>query len=140
MPKISYAAQIERKLGELGKNGTKNPDEKHNTGRILGEIFMWERVRKHAEGMVKEKWEELTKEGHLEGLEQLDPGQYDMTSSPSFTCTALISQPVNRFSANVLAAAMKKRFRVPEHVTLEMVEDAKVPTKSTVTKRVIEKN
>ena len=44
---MSYETDIIKALAKMGKtNGTTNPDSKHNTGALLGEAFMWGRMRR----------------------------------------------------------------------------------------------
>jgi hypothetical protein len=135
---ISYAAKIVKALGKLGVNGTENPDAKHNTGRALGEIFMWNTVKKYVEGKLDNAWERAQKEGVID-LNNLAIGEYELASSPTFLATVKVSQPVRRFSPEALATELNKKYKVPLPIAKEMIEAAKVPTKSTVTKSIIEK-
>lgn len=135
---ISFEAQIVKALGKLGSNGTTNPDAKHNVGSYLGQLFMWNTVRKAAEGQVKNLWDTLEARGIID-IDDLDPGDHELARSPHFVTTAKVSQPVKRFDAQKLANALNKKYKVPVPIALEMIEAAKSPTKSTVTKAIIEK-
>jgi hypothetical protein len=135
----SYQAQIIKALGKIGvSNGTVNPDAKHNMGNLLGEAFLWDTVKKYAEGRSKIAWDGMAAAGLVDKT-KLEPGDHTIAESPGFKATAKVSEKVKRFSAQALAEAMNKRFKVAVPSALQMIEQAKVPTTSTVTLRVVEK-
>lgn len=133
---MSYQSKIMSVLGRLGSNGTASPDTS-NTGAYLADAYLWDTVEAYAKGKSKEAWERLEKELDIKAPEVA--GAYVLATSPSFTVTAKVTQPVKRFNVDELAKALKKRYRVPEPTTKEMVEHAKVPTKSVCTLAVIER-
>lgn len=137
---MSYTTEIRKALGKLGKNGTENPDAKHNVGRMLGEVFLWDQVAKFAEGKAEDAWADLTKEGLIPNKKELEPGDHELAYSPSFVVVARVTQPVKQFSRDELAKLMREsKWKVPESATMEMIEQAKVPTTSRASLKVIER-
>jgi len=135
---MSYQVKIISALNRLGLNGTANPDGTHNSGRLLGEAFLWDEVVRYAEARSKKAWQALETEGHITRPDE--PGEYSLVVSPSFAVTAKVSNPVRRFNVNALAKVLKQKYKVPEPVTVELCEQAKVPTKSSVTYTVAERS
>lgn len=138
---MSYETDIIRQLAKLGKsNGTANPDAKHNTGSLLGEAFMWDHVRRYAENRCDAAWKAMEKEGLIPDKTTLDPGDHQITESPSFAIFARVTQPVKRFSGEELAILLaKSKYKVPVSTTKELIDQAKVPSKSIVTMKVVER-
>ena len=99
---------------------------------------MWDEVTRFAKARSDAAWKKLEAEGLIE--EPTTQGDHALCVSSNFVVTALVSKPVRRFSADALAAALKARYKVPEPVTKTLVEEAKVPTKPSITYAVIEKS
>lgn len=137
---MSYESNIVRALSRLGRNGTENPDASHNTGKLLGEAFMWEKVAKFAESKAKAAWGAMEKEGIVPNKATLDPGDHELAYSPSFTVIAKVTQPVRRFDADEMAMLLaKSKYKVPVSTTKEYLEQAKVPTKPVASLKVMER-
>lgn len=138
---MSYETDIIKTLTRLGKgNGTANPDAKHNTGSLLGEAFLWDHVRRYAENRCDAAWKAMNKEGLIPDKKTLDPGDHQLTQSPSFAVFARVTQPVKRFSGDELAELLaKSKYKVPVSTTKELIDQAKVPTNSVVTMKVVER-
>lgn len=115
-----------------------NPDAKHNTGRFIGEAYLWDEISKYAEARSKALWEQLETDGVIKS-EKLDPGGHALTESPRFIVSAEVTVPVRRFDPNVFANWLEKYKKVPVIVTKEQLELAKVPTKSQVKMKIIER-
>jgi len=138
---MSYETDIVKFLSKLGKNGTENPDAKSNTGRLLGEAFMWDKVASYAEARSKAAWEMLAREELVPDKKTLSPGDHQLAQSPSFAIFARVTQPVKRFSGDALAESLaKSKYRVPISTTKELIDQAKVPGVSMVTMKVVERN
>lgn len=106
---MGYETDIIKQLAKLGKtNGTLNPDAKHNTGSLLGEAFMWDRVEAYARNRSEAAWAALSKEGLIPDKKTLEPGDHQITQSPSFAVFARVTQPVKRFSGDELANLLAK--------------------------------
>jgi hypothetical protein len=133
----AYITKIVKELNKLGRNGTANPDQKHNVGSYLGEAFLWQEVMRYAEGRRDLLFDKIKTE--VANWEELEAGEHEIASSPHFAFVCRVSNPVRRFSADALAKEMRKKFKIPEPVVREMVEQAKVPTKPTVSKKVMER-
>lgn len=139
-PKTAYITAIISFMGRLGlrDSNTLNPDVKDNTGNILGEAFMWDTVLKVAKGHSDRIWKKM--EATIIKADGLAEGAHILASSPRFVCSAVVTAPVRRFNAEALADAMSQPpYKVPKHITLKMVEDAKIGTKGNVRLEVVEK-
>ena len=137
---MSYETDIIKTLAKMGKNGTINPDAKHNTGSLLGEAFMWDRIEAYAKNRSEAAWAALSKEGLIPDKKSLDPGDHQLVESPSFAVFARVTNPVKRFSGDELAILLaKSKYRVPISTTKELIDQAKVPTSSMVTMKIVER-
>lgn len=137
---MKFQQEIVKHLNKLADVcAAKNPDTKHNTGRQLGVVYFWTMIEKYAKGKKEEAWSYLATEKIIAEVKGLDPGEYSLAESPSFFAQAKVSEKVKRFDAEVLAEALYKKYKVPKPVTKELVEQAKVPSSSTVTKSVVER-
>jgi hypothetical protein len=137
---MSYEADIIKTLAKMGKNGTINPDAKHNTGSLLGEAFMWDRVEAYARNRSEAAWAALSKEGLIPDKKTLDPGDHQLAQSPNFAVFARVTHPVKRFSGDELAILLaKSKYKVPVSTTKEFIDQAKVPTNSMVSLKVVER-
>lgn len=132
----SYQARIISALNKLGHNGTANPD-KSNTGSLLGEAFLWDEIVRFAKARSDSAWSKLEAEGLIEA--PTGTGEHALLTSSNFVCTAKVSNPVKRFSADTLALMLKKQYKIPEPVSKLMIEEAKQPTRPNVTYSIIEK-
>ena len=138
---MSYQTEIVKALSKLGKNGTENPDSKHNTGRLIGEAFMWDMVEKYAKSRSETVWRQLAAEDIIPVKSELEPGEHELAYSPSFAIIGRVTQPVKRFSPDELAKMLREsKYKVPESTTKEMIDRAKVPTKSVATLKVVERS
>lgn len=139
---MSYETDIIRALSKIGQtNGTANPDAKNNVGGLLGEAFLWDKVRAYAEGRAKAAWLKLEKEEIVPDKKTLSPGDHILAESPSFACTAKVSRPVERFSGDELADLLaKSKYKVPVSTTKELIDQAKIPTTSMVTMKIVERS
>jgi hypothetical protein len=137
---MSYETDIIKALSKMGKNGTENPDAKSNTGRLLGEAFLWDRIEAYARNRSEAAWAALEKEGIVEDTAKLTPGDHQLAQSPSFAVFAKVTNPVKRFSQGELATLLaKSKYKVPISTTKEMCDLAKVPTKPMVSLKVVER-
>lgn len=137
---MTFQAEITKHLNKIADLcEKKNPDQMHNTGRQLGLVFFWTMIEKFAEAKKKDAWKYLADNEVIEDCSNYDPGEYSLAESPHFFAKAKISQPVKRFDADTLALALNKKYKVPVPIAKEMIEQAKVPSKSTVTKSVVER-
>lgn len=138
MAQTSYRTKIAAALGKL-EQSVANPDAKSNTGTFIGEAFLWDEVVREAKRRSDRAWDKLEEQGVISGTASLPPGEHVLGSSPSFSVTAKVSEPVRRFDPDHLAQALKKKYKVPEPITKELVEQAKQPSKSTVTLNILER-
>lgn len=138
MAAMTYEARILKALNTLGTNGTANPDAQSNTvvGSILGQAFLWDKVHHLAKARRDEAFDAVKE---IFDTAKLTPGTHQGPVSAHFGVTAAVSNPVKKFDPGTLAAALNKRYRVPIPVALEMIEAAKIETKSTVTLKLAER-
>lgn len=137
---VSFTAEITKHMNKIADMcEKKNPDGKHNVGRGLGIVHFWTMVEKYAKSKKDEAWAALEKDDIISDPKGLDPGEYSLAESPSFFASAKVSNPVKRFDPDVLADMLFKKYKVPVPITKELVDKAKVPSASTVTKKVVER-
>lgn len=118
----------------------KNPDAKNNMGRMIGNAFVWDTIWGIAEKMSNADWKDFASQKIIPDKESLDPGFHQLVDSPHFAIVAKVSNPVQRFNADKLAEDLNKsKYKVPLPVAKMMVENARQPTKSSVTLSVAEK-
>lgn len=138
---IKYSTKIQRALSRFGTNSTENPDTRSNIGNLLGSVFLWAEVQRYAAAQVKGAWKALEDSGLTPDNASLSPGEHAIANSPHFVLTYRISEPVRRFDPDALAQSLlKSKYKVPLHTTKELIEASKLPSKSTVTKKIIEKD
>jgi hypothetical protein len=137
---MSYETDIIKTLAKMGKNGTINPDAKHNTGALLGEAYMWDRIEAYAKNRSEAAWNAMAKEGLIPDKKTLDPGDHQLSQSPSFAVFARVTNPVKRFSGDELATLLaKSKYKVPVSTTKELIDRAKVPGNPMRTMKIIER-
>ena len=134
---ISCEAAVVKFLGLVDKEIV-NPDAAHNFGRSIGEAFIWDTIAYYAKKKSENLWEALEDQGFFD-VEGLGAGQHLLTESPHFVLNAKISNPVKRFNERKLAEVLLKTYKVPFPITIEMVDQAKVETKPSVTLSISER-
>lgn len=121
----------------------KSPDAKHNTGRQLSSAFVWDTIAKVAKSRSDGYWKEMEAKGGVLGSTiqemNLGPGDHIVANSPSFDLRVKISNPVRRFTPQVLAERLHKKYKIAIPTALQMIEDAKVPGTSNVIAAIVEK-
>jgi hypothetical protein len=137
---MSYETEIVKALAKFGSNSTANPDAKHNTGSMIGEAFMWDKIEAYAKARADAAWLRLAREGIIKEKKALEPGDHELAASPSFLIVAKVTQPIKRFSADALANMLaKSKYKVPVSTTKELIDQAKVAGTSAVTMKVLER-
>lgn len=129
---MPFATRITRALLQFGtqSNGTTLPRQS-NFDPIFAEAFMWDFITKYAKKQSEGAWARLENEGAVSDYKELEPGEHEIGSSPTFVTKAKISLPVNRFDPSELATRLhKSKYKVPMTITLQAVEAAKVPKNS----------
>jgi hypothetical protein len=137
---MSYETDIIKALTKFGGNSTANPDAKHNTGSLIGEAFMWDKIEAYAKSRADAAWLRLAREGIINDKKTLDPGDHELASSPSFLVVAKVTNPIKRFNGDALATLLaKSKYKVPVSTTKELIDQAKVAGNSAVTMKVLER-
>lgn len=136
----SFEALITKELlGFVAKLQDKHPDTKHNTGRIVGNTFVWDKIASISKKMSDANWAGFEDEGIIPKKE-LDPGLHSLVESPHFSVIAKVSMPVHRFNADKLVDILhESKYKIPLPVARMFIEDAKKAGKSTVTLDIAEK-
>jgi hypothetical protein len=139
---MSYMTDIVKALSKLGMNGTANPDEKHNQGRLLGEAYLWDTVEKYAKGKSEAAWKALEKEGIAPKKDEVEASsEQEFGFSPSFVGTVKASKPVSKFDPQTFAERLSKsKYKVPVSYTKEALDDAKVEGNPKVSYNIIERS
>jgi hypothetical protein len=110
-----------------------------NVSRTLAELFMWNWIRKYADGRYDKLLASAREDGMLGDLDNKDPGSYLAAESRHFVMTVSISEPVRRFDPDVLGEWAFATYKVPVIVLKEQIEKARTPTKSQVRVTVTER-
>lgn len=136
---ITFIASIHKILSTLTDQCDKiNPDQKSNQGRLIGRALFWDTIEAYAKKQSELAWKVLETEEIVE-TGDLPAGNHELARSPRFTVTCKVSEPRKGFKPEVLMAALKKKYKVPEPASREMIEAAKVPGKGTKTLTIIER-
>jgi len=136
---VSFVARIVKELSRFPDNVVL-PDSRHNVGKLLAQTFLWDTVAKYAEKQSAQLWDTLRAEGHIPAKDAMQPGDHALAESPHLVCSARVSEPVKRFNGDALAGLLfKSKYKVPLFATKEMIDKAKIPTKSTVTFTIAER-
>ena len=103
-----------------------------NTSRVLSELFMWKQIASIADSRYEKLMREAKEDGVLGNVAELTPGQHAIAESRHFFVTATVSEPVRKFSPDVLCAWALKAYEIPEILMKEQIEKSKAPTKPQV--------
>lgn len=117
----------------------KSPDAKHNTGRVIGTAFMWDKIEAYAKKKSELAWKQLEDEEIIDKSENLTTGDHTLAESPAFSVTVKQTEPRKGFKEDVLQQALQKKYRVPLHTSKEMIAAAKVPGNPVKTFKIIER-
>lgn len=125
-------------LFSLYKNKEISKRNETNAGNTLADAYFWDEVYSYAKKRSDGIWAQLEKDRRVE-KDALDPGNHELEQSTLFVLSAKVSQPVRRFNSDVMAKAMSKKFKVAIPTAVQMIEAAKVGTKSQVVLSVTER-
>lgn len=132
----TFTAHIMRLVGELLQA---NPD-RSNTGKFYGEAYIWETLERVAKKRREAVWDLMLRDGIVSDIPD-DAGTYELGMSSKFVATARVSEPVKRFSEDALCKLLSEsKWKIPAPIAKELVGKAKVPTTSSVTKKIAERN
>jgi hypothetical protein len=101
-----------------------------NTSRILAELFMWSWIGKYADSKYDKLLTQAKEDGVLGNLEGLEVGNHGLAESRHFFVTVTVTEPVRRFSPEMLCDWALKEYKIPIIVMKEQIDKAKVATKS----------
>jgi len=110
------------------------PIAKDETDTVLGQAYVWDFVQKYAKRKSDAFWKDIEDNNLIMDYKELAPGNQEIGESDNFIVHCKVSNPVNRFNADVLAERMaKSKYKVPSSFTLEAIDKAKVPSSSSRT-------
>jgi hypothetical protein len=129
MATISFKAQVLSEISKLDRT-IQSPDTT-NKGALLARAFMWDEIASFAKKQSDSAWKELEDAGFIGHPDE--QGTHVIATTPKFSCVVQVSNPVKRFSADELQKIMKRsKFKVPEPVMREYIDQAKVGTKPAI--------
>ena len=132
-----FATQVIAKLQAFDQ-GISNPDQKHNTGSVLGLAFMWDEIADYAKKQSDRYWAQIEKEQEIDKA-ALAPGEHILVQSPHFVVRAKVTNPVRRFDPKWLAERLSRDYKKPVPYFLGLIDGAKLEGKSNVSMLIIEK-
>jgi hypothetical protein len=110
-----------------------------NVSRVLAELFMWNWIAKHAESKYDKLLEKTKRDGVFGELSDLEPGDHALAESKHFFAMANVTEPVRRFSPDMLCQWAFQEHKIPVIVMKEQIDKAKAPTKSMVRIKIAER-
>lgn len=141
MPEITFQAAILKEITALAEKLMKlNPDNKSNTGRLLGEAYAWDQIATYAEKQAKLKMASLIADEILDDPKKQVEGDCVLGESPKFTVTCKVSAPRKTFDLAKFGAALKKKYKIPEAITNDFYEKSKSDGSSNRTVKIIERS
>lgn len=139
---ISLEARIVNGLGKLYNEITGKIDKKDNKESLLAEAFFWDTLKTMAGKKSEAAWDRLRSLDLVPEKDAINPGEVreGEVTSAHFSVNIKATEKVRRFSVTELCTLLKKsKYRVPESVTAELAEAAKVPGSSLVSFKVVER-
>jgi hypothetical protein len=141
MTDSSMRNKIEAWLGDVWNERSSeafSPKDDKNNAKVLAEVFFWQTVSKFAEKREKELWKRMEEDEIIDTGLYTVTGEHKPAASRFFEVVVKVSHPVKRFDLETFAKKLHSKFKVPKAFTSEAHEAAKIPTKGTVTKSVVE--
>jgi len=124
LPQLGFQARIYNDLEEMPNRIT--VDEKSNAGRMAAMLLMWKRVA----DIAKKKYEGLQKSLITDGV-MIDPktittpGDHYLGGGGNMAINVKVTQPRREFNQLWFITEMEKRHKIPQAVTLALMEEAK---------------
>jgi hypothetical protein len=138
---MSYKADILKAITRFGTtNGTKNPDERSNTGQLLGEVFLWETARDLCADRAKSAWADLeSMELYSDAdLRSLGESESIVVKSPHFALSVKVSKPRMMFDRDLFIERIAADFKIDKHRLIELATTCKAASKPPLSKKVLE--
>lgn len=123
---VTFQASILKELSVIAEKLQKvNPDQKSNTGRQIGQAFLWDAIQSYAKKQSDAAWDALETEEIIDNYKSLEEGEFHLGESPRFVITVKVSKPRQERDDEKLAAELKKRYKIPEAVTKDLLAKCK---------------
>jgi hypothetical protein len=140
----TYSTEINKALARLGTtNGTKNPDERHNTGALLGDAYLWQQVSDYADTKLKSSKAALEANGivpNKEALRSAGRSEAIIAESPTFAFVAKVAKPQERFNRDEFITRVAKKFKLKEAELRTIALASTKTTEAPVSTSIVEKN
>lgn len=101
-----------------------NPD-KSNSGNTIARAFLWDQIEAYAKKQATAAWDKMEEDEIIDDYKGLDDGEYHLGESPRFVVMVKVSKPRRERDDDKLAAELKKRYKVPEAITKDLIEKTK---------------
>lgn len=136
---MTITAQATDRMQGVVKRLTEKLVDKSNLGSIIAECYAYKVMAK----LAKNRYESMRRDifNSIPTFPTDVPGEFSVYSTDLFALSVIVSQPVKRFDVDEFVRLIRQKApNVREADVRDMYEKAKVPTQSTVTYVVGEKN
>ena len=122
---VTFQATILKFLMLIADTVMPLSQDKSNTGGLIARAFMWDKVQEYAKKQSDDAWDKLEEEEIIDEYKNLEEGEYHLGESPHFVVMVKVSKPRRERDDDKLAAELKKRYKVPEAITKDLIEKSK---------------
>ena len=122
-------------------NGTRNPDQQHNVGALIGDAYFWDTVQDLAASKSRSAWSTLEKEGFIQNKDDIRnevDGEKTLVHSPSFAVIAKVSNPRASFDKDAFITLVSSKFKIDKHKLVELAQDCTKQSKAPVSLKILE--
>lgn len=111
-----------------------------NHGAVLGKIFIYQEMKKHAEKQLKKAWAEAQEEGLIPPDDELrtSTGETIVLESRQFTCMTKVAAARENFSKEEFMEAVSKRFKIDMTKLKALAQGATHDGAAPLEKRIVE--
>lgn len=99
--------------------------DKSNSGNTIARAFLWDQIEAYAKKQSAAAWDKMEEDEIIDDYKGLDDGEYHLGESPRFVVMVKVSKPRRERDDDKLAAELKKRYKVPEAITKDLIEKTK---------------
>lgn len=114
---MTYSSSIIKYLSRLGKsNAHVNPDQKSNTGKQLGDIYLWQTASDFCKKQLKSAWALAEASELVPDKDKLraDPvGDHILHHSKKFTLTSKVTNPRRSFDKEEFMKRVGRKYKIP---------------------------
>lgn len=136
MARVTWLAKVTRQWSKMMSTLLHEAAGSDNMDPLIRDCLVADELLKLAKKNREQAWKAAAEV--LPSIE-LEEGEHRVKETEHFLVKCNVSAPVKRFNAKALAEEMHKRFKVSVHTAGDMIEAAKLPTKSMQTWKVEER-